>query len=118
MPPFDPTKPISDPTIFYPNGLWINNHSLAPKGVTVENANDDDPKTFALNAGSMKALNRFLGTGQLLQTTRYDYLRWLGVEDVSGEVSDDLGKEVDILVATFTKVRTYIKDVLREEQKI
>ncbi|PHH90288.1 hypothetical protein CDD83_4089 [Cordyceps sp. RAO-2017] len=53
----------------------------------------------------MKALNRFLGTGRKLQTTREEYLRWLGIEDTAGEISADLGTELERLLGTYGSIK-------------
>lgn len=64
----------------------------------------NDEKSFVFDASDMKALNRFLGTGRRLPTTRAEYLRSLGIVDNPGEVSKELGKEVETLVGTYSSV--------------
>lgn len=94
---FNPREPITDPSVFAPRGMYIDNR---PGKKRLPGDDDDDDKAFIFDSSDMKALNRFLGTGRKLQTTRSEYLRWLGIVDKPGEVSPELGKEVDLLVGT------------------
>lgn len=98
---FDPRQPITDPSVFSPRGMYVDNRS-ANKGT--QGDDDDDVKAFVFNASDMKALNRFLGTGRKLQTTRSEYLRWLGISDTPGEISAALGTELESLLKTYTSV--------------
>ncbi|KAI9650599.1 hypothetical protein NHQ30_000617 [Ciborinia camelliae] len=99
---FDPTKPIDNEEVWFPKGMFIDNRSNSKFGTF--NA-DDDERAFIFNSSDMKALNRFLGTGRLLQTNRNDYLRSLGIL-TTDPLSTDLTREVDSLVETYTKIRT------------
>lgn len=97
---FDPTQPITDPEVFKPRGMYVDNRDP-------NNPDEDDAdKAFVFDSSDMKALNRFLGTGRQLRTTRSDYLRYLGIADVPGEISVNLGRELDILLRTYGSVRT------------
>ncbi|KID85264.1 hemeolysin E [Metarhizium guizhouense ARSEF 977] len=107
---FDPKQPITDPSVFSPRGMYVDNRS-GNKGTQDD---DDDDKAFVFDASDMKALNRFLGTGRKLQTTRSEYLRWLGISDTPGEISTALGKELELLLTTYTSIKgdcTQFKDV-------
>ncbi|KID96014.1 hemeolysin E, partial [Metarhizium majus ARSEF 297] len=108
---FDPRQPITDPSVFSPRGMYVDNRS-GNKGT--QGDDDDDVKAFVFDASDMKALNRFLGTGRKLQTTRSEYLRWLGISDTPGEISAALGKELESLLKTYTSIKsdcTQFKDV-------
>ncbi|EXU96737.1 hypothetical protein X797_010134 [Metarhizium robertsii] len=108
---FDPRQPITDPSVFSPRGMYVDNRS-GNKGT--QDDDDDDVKAFVFDASDMKALNRFLGTGRKLQTTRSEYLRWLGISDTPGEISAALGKELESLLKTYTSIKsdcTQFKDV-------
>ncbi|KAG8426305.1 hypothetical protein J3459_008219 [Metarhizium acridum] len=109
---FDPRQPITDPSVFSPRGMYVDNRS-GKKGAQ-DDDDDDDDKAFVFDASDMKALNRFLGTGRKLQTTRSEYLRWLGISDTPGEISAALGKELESLLKTYTSIKndcTQFKDV-------
>lgn len=101
MATFNATQPITDPSIFSPRGMYVDNRSSK---TYLGDDDEDEPKAFVLDASDMKALNRFLGTGRKLQTTRVEYLRWLGISDNSGEISTDLGKELELLLRTYSSV--------------
>ncbi|KID60981.1 hemeolysin E, partial [Metarhizium hybridum] len=108
---FDPRQPITDPSVFSPRGMYVDNRK-GNKGA--QGDDDDDDKAFVFNASDMKALNRFLGTGRKLQTTRSEYLRWLGITDTPGEISAALGTELESLLKTYTSIKsdcTQFKDV-------
>ncbi|KHN97468.1 hemeolysin E [Metarhizium album ARSEF 1941] len=108
---FDPRQPITDPSVFSPRGMYVDNRGGA-KGMRADE--DDEDKAFVFDASDMKALNRFLGTGRKLQTTRSEYLRWLGITDTPGEISVDLGKELESLLGTYSSIKrdcTQFKDV-------
>lgn len=95
---FDPTRAIDDETVWFPKGMFVDNR----KHSRFSDA-DDAERAFIFNSSDIKALNRFLGTGRLLQTNRSDYLRSLGISPTD-PLSTDLGKEIDSLVGTYTKV--------------
>ncbi|KAF5139237.1 hypothetical protein E5D57_003029 [Metarhizium anisopliae] len=99
---FDPRQPITDPSVFSPRGMYVDNRS-GNKGA--QGDDDDDVKAFVFDASDMKALNRFLGTGRKLQTTRSEYLRWLGISDTPGEISAALGTELESLLKTYTSFK-------------
>ncbi|KAG6035307.1 hypothetical protein E4U41_006149 [Claviceps citrina] len=101
---FDPRKPITDPSVFAPRGMYVDNRTSSKAGVYSED-DDDTEKAFVFDASDMKALNRFLGTGRKLQTSRAEYLRWLGIQDTPGEISVDLGKELESLLKTYTSIK-------------
>ncbi|KAK8920145.1 hypothetical protein VCV18_008980 [Metarhizium anisopliae] len=99
---FDPRQPITDPSVFSPRGMYVDNRK-GNKGA--QGDDDDDVKAFVFDASDMKALNRFLGTGRKLQTTRSEYLRWLGISDTPGEISAALGTELESLLKTYTSFK-------------
>ncbi|KAI2732414.1 hypothetical protein CBS147332_1553 [Penicillium roqueforti] len=100
MTSFDPSKPINDPSVWYPKGLFLDNKT---KKITAFSAEQDDDKTFLLDDENMVALSRFLWTGKLLPTDRETYIRVLGLTDTN-EMSDKVWKEVDNLLGTYTEV--------------
>ncbi|CAD6449396.1 cf2bf657-6cf4-4c0e-a4aa-4d25ddde8687 [Sclerotinia trifoliorum] len=97
---FDPSRPIDDEKVWFPKGMFVDNRTNSRFASDPE----DDDRAFIFNSSDMKALNRFLGTGRLLPTTRNDYLRSLGIL-TTDPLSLDLGKEVDSLVTTYTKIK-------------
>ncbi|KAB8293892.1 hypothetical protein EYC80_009368 [Monilinia laxa] len=105
---FDPSRPIDDEKVWFPKGMFVDNRTNS----RFASDPDDDERAFVFNSSDMKALNRFLGTGRLLQTNRNDYLRSLGIL-TTDSLSMELGKEVDSLVVTYAQVKTdcvYFRD--------
>ncbi|PYI08651.1 hypothetical protein BO78DRAFT_416544 [Aspergillus sclerotiicarbonarius CBS 121057] len=97
-----PRKPIdiNDPDVWSPKGMFVNNNrgrNTVPP--------DDDDKAFILNQSNMKALNRFLGTGRSLETSREAYFRSLAITDTPDQVSKALGDEVERMVEAYTNIR-------------
>lgn len=105
MTSFDPSKPINDPSVWSPKGLFLDNKT---KKITAFSAEQDDDKTFLLDDENMVALSRFLWTGKLLPTDRETYIRVLGLTDTN-EMSDKVWKEVDNLLGTYTEVCMEVK---------
>ncbi|KAM3150676.1 hypothetical protein ABEW05_008977 [Botrytis cinerea] len=101
---FDPSRPIDDEEVWFPKGMFVDNRTHSKFGFDA----GDDERAFIFDSSDMKALNRFLGTGRLLPTTRNEYLRSLGIL-TSDPLSRDLTSEVDSLVVTYTKVRIAIE---------
>ncbi|ESZ95598.1 hypothetical protein SBOR_3994 [Sclerotinia borealis F-4128] len=105
---FDPSRPIDDEKVWFPKGMFVDNRSNSRFAAVP----DDDERAFVFNSSDMKALNRFLGTGRLLQTRRDDYLRSLGIL-ATDPLSTDLANEIDDLMSTYTKVKAdcvYFRD--------
>ncbi|THV52656.1 hypothetical protein BGAL_0073g00310 [Botrytis galanthina] len=105
---FDPSRPIDDEKVWFPKGMFVDNRANS----RFDFDSGDDDRAFIFNSSDMKALNRFLATGRLLPTTRSDYLRSLGIL-TTDPLSTDLAKEVDSLVATYTKIKAdsvYFRD--------
>ncbi|GAB0134531.1 hypothetical protein EsDP_00002898 [Epichloe bromicola] len=104
---FNPRDPITDPSVFCPRGMYVDNRrSNKVVGFSISNEEDDDAaKSFVFDSSDMKALNRFLSTGRKLQATRAEYLGWLRILDNPAEVSTEVGKEVDILVRTYSSIK-------------
>lgn len=96
---FDPSRPIADETVWFPKGMFVDNRTNSRFAADP----NDDERAFVFNSSDMKALNRFLGTGRLLQTNRNDYLKSLGIL-TTDPLSTALGKEVDSLVVTYAQV--------------
>ncbi|KAG5928335.1 hypothetical protein E4U42_000832 [Claviceps africana] len=107
MSTFDPRQPITDASVFCPRGMFVDNRNNSKRGKSgiFEEDGEDTEKAFILSSSDMKALNRFLGTGRLLQTTRAEYLRGLGIGDKPGEISAELGKELQLLVGTYGSIK-------------
>ncbi|KAF7891948.1 hypothetical protein EAF00_008250 [Botryotinia globosa] len=105
---FDPSRPIDDEKVWFPKGMFVDNRANSRFGFD----SGDDERAFIFNSSDMKALNRFLGTGRLLPTTRNEYLRSLGIL-TTDPLSTDLANEVDSLVSTYAKIRSdsvYFRD--------
>ncbi|KAA8565607.1 hypothetical protein MFRU_006g01870 [Monilinia fructicola] len=105
---FDPSRPIADETVWFPKGMFVDNRTNSRFAADP----NDDERAFVFNSSDMKALNRFLGTGRLLQTNRNDYLKSLGIL-TTDPLSTALGKEVDSLVVTYAQVKAdcvYFRD--------
>ncbi|KAL1999676.1 hypothetical protein VTN02DRAFT_4189 [Thermoascus thermophilus] len=83
---FDPGKALSDETVWYPQGMY----------------NEDG--TFILSTADMAALNRYVWRGRLLPTDRDEYTKSLGISD-GGEISNDVWKAADDLLATYKDVK-------------
>ncbi|KAL7934086.1 hypothetical protein V8C35DRAFT_280397 [Trichoderma chlorosporum] len=111
MASFDPSKPIDDPEVWFPKGMFIDNK--AQNLTTKVYAADDEDKTFILNHDKMVALSRFLWTGKLLPTDRDAYIKTLGLT-TTDEITENVWKEIDNLLTTYTQVQkdcTQFKDV-------
>lgn len=101
MADFDPSKPIDDPQVWFPKGMFINN-KVQQLNIKVHAADDDD-KTFILNHDKMVAFSRFLWTGKLLPTNRDAYIKTLGLTTTK-EITDQVWDEIDNLLKTYTEV--------------
>ncbi|KAF3077046.1 hypothetical protein CFAM422_000390 [Trichoderma lentiforme] len=112
MADFDPSKPIDDPQVWFPKGMFIDNKA---QQLTINvHAADEDDKTFILNHDKMVAFSRFLWTGKLLPTSRDAYVKTLGLtttEEITDQISKDCTqfKEVtwDKLVDLSGQIKTY-----------
>lgn len=101
MAAFDPSKPIDDPQVWYPKGMFIDNKA---QQLTIKvYAADDENKTFILDHDKMVALSRFLWTGKLLPTGRDAYIKTLGLTTTE-EITDKVWNEIDNLLKTYTEV--------------
>lgn len=98
---FDPSKPIDDPTVWYPKDLFFTKSTRTT--VTAFDAGEDTGKTILLDDENMVALSRFLWTGKLLPTNRDTYTNILGLTDLSA-MNDKIWNEVDILLGDYTEV--------------
>ncbi|PNP49636.1 hypothetical protein THARTR1_09647 [Trichoderma harzianum] len=108
---FDPSKPIDDPEVWFPKGMFIDNNAQQLT-IKVYDA-DDENKTFILNQKQMVALSRFLWTGKLLPTDRNAYIKTLGLTTTK-EITDKVWKEIDALIKTYSEISkdcTQFKDV-------
>ncbi|OPB37169.1 hypothetical protein A0O28_0040810 [Trichoderma guizhouense] len=101
MADFDPSKPIDDPQVWFPKGMFINN-KVQQLTIKVHAAADDD-KTFILNHDKMVAFSRFLWTGKLLPTNRDAYIKTLGLTTAE-EITDQVWDEIDNLLETYTEI--------------
>ncbi|KAG6053005.1 hypothetical protein E4U17_005140 [Claviceps sp. LM77 group G4] len=100
---FDVKRPIKDPSFFSPREMYVDNRTSHEGGAHTDNTNA--ARTFIFNAPGVKTLIRALGAGRKLQGSRQEYLRWLGINATSGEVSVDLSNEVENLVATYRSIK-------------
>ncbi|KAF5856891.1 hypothetical protein ETB97_006543 [Aspergillus alliaceus] len=99
---FDPTQPWDDPTVFFPNGMYIDNRPSNKRGKLDD---DDDEKTFFLNASSLTALSRYIGSAKKLLTNRGEYLNDLSLKDDPELIGEGLRREIDDLMVTHTKIK-------------
>ncbi|KAL7809882.1 hypothetical protein V8C44DRAFT_365782 [Trichoderma aethiopicum] len=101
---FDPTKPITDETVWFPRGMLISKNSkkliLKPHDPRLR---DDKDQIFILERGQMHALCRFLWTGKLLPTDHSSYTRYLGIVDTS-IISNEVWSEIDKLLNTYKSI--------------
>ncbi|EHK19967.1 uncharacterized protein TRIVIDRAFT_111733 [Trichoderma virens Gv29-8] len=104
MATFDPSKPIDDPQVWFPKGMFVDNtaQKLTIKVYDVDTPDDED-KTFILNHDKMVALSRFLWTGKLLPTDRDAYIKTLGLITTE-EITDEVWTEIDHLLGTYTEI--------------
>lgn len=96
MSDFDPTKPIKDPKVWYPQGMYISQ-------------GNNDQKTFLLAKQDMGSLNRYVMTGRMLPTDRTEYISTIGVADAS-VISDEVWGAVDNLLRIYTTIKTDSSD--------
>lgn len=89
---FDPTKPIDDPTVWYPKGMYLED-ATGPDGEPI----------FILAEKDMAALNRYVWSCKLLPTNRDDYKLSLGIVDGS-EISAPVWSAADKVIATYKGV--------------
>ncbi|KAL7954361.1 hypothetical protein V8C34DRAFT_317324 [Trichoderma compactum] len=101
MAAFDPSKPIDDPQVWYPKGMFIDNEAQQLT-IKVYAANDENKK-FILDHDKMVALSRFLWTGKLLPTGRGAYIKTLG-HTTTEEITDKVWNEIDNLLKTYTEI--------------
>lgn len=90
MSDFDPTKPIKDPKIWYPQGMYVSQ-------------GDNGQKTFVLAKQDMGSLNRYVMTGRMLPTARKEYTSTIGVADTS-VISNEIWNAIDDLLKIYTTV--------------
>jgi hypothetical protein len=91
---FDPNKPLDDPSVWYPKGMYIE------KG-----RKDEGEMVFVLADEDMAALNRYTWSGALLPTTRDALQKNLGILD-GNEISKEVWAAADDLLDTYSKVGT------------
>ncbi|KAG6301948.1 hypothetical protein E4U09_004124 [Claviceps aff. purpurea] len=103
MSDFDAKRPITDPSFFSPREMYVDKRTSYDGGAY--SGNTDAARAFIFNAPGVKTLIRALGTGRKLQGSREEYLRWLGISDMRGEISVDLSNEVENLVATYRSIK-------------
>ncbi|OJJ88372.1 uncharacterized protein ASPGLDRAFT_31525 [Aspergillus glaucus CBS 516.65] len=96
MSDFDPTKPIKDPKVWYPQGMYISQ-------------GDNGQKTFLLAKKDMGSLNRYVMTGRMLPTDRTEYTSTIGVADTS-VISDEVWGAVDNLLRVYKTIKTDSSD--------
>ncbi|KAI0521855.1 hypothetical protein F5B22DRAFT_506483 [Xylaria bambusicola] len=94
MATFDPTKPIDDPVVWYPQGMYIQQKTRV-----------GDDQVFILSSTDMSALNRYAWTGRLLATTRDDYKASIGISDAS-QLSDSVWSAVDTLLGKYSTIKS------------
>lgn len=92
---FDPSKPIDDPEVWCPQGMYVEDES-DPNG---------DP-IFILAQSDMASLNRFLWNGKQLPTTRDEYKASLGIIDGS-EISKPVWEAADKTLSVYGAVRIH-----------
>jgi len=93
---FDPTKPIDDPSVWFPQGMYVQ-----------QKRKDGEKPVFILADTDMSSLNRYAWTGRLLATTRDEYTLSLGINDNS-EISEPVWGAVDTLLGKYKTVSTPI----------
>ncbi|KAL7948623.1 hypothetical protein V8C42DRAFT_363099 [Trichoderma barbatum] len=112
MAAFDPSKPVDDPQVWFPKGMFIDNNAdqLTIKVYAID-ADADEDKTFILNHDKMVALSRFLWTGKLLPINRDAYIKTLGLTTTE-EITDKVWAEIDNLLKTYTTFKEVTWDRL------
>ncbi|KAI1776743.1 hypothetical protein F4818DRAFT_440141 [Hypoxylon cercidicola] len=110
---FDPTKPIDDPTVWYPApGLWVKTDSTrgnrkvgnSKDGGGNDNDDDDSGDAFALDSADYAALNRYVWTAKLLPTNRDDYKNIIGIS-TDDELTDDIWNAADNVIVTYSTMQ-------------
>lgn len=101
---FDPTKPIDDPTVWYPHpDLWVKFKSNS-KGRSGDGDDDDpDHHAFALDSTDFAQLNRYVWTAKLLPTTRNEYMSYNSIPS-NNELPEEIWNAADGVIATYTDV--------------
>ncbi|KAI0453831.1 hypothetical protein F5B21DRAFT_504924 [Xylaria acuta] len=94
MSAFDPTKPIDDPSVWYPQGMYVQ-----------QEKRDGEGPVFVLAQTDMASLNRYAWTGKLLPVTRDEYTLSLGISDGS-EISEPVWGAVDLLLGKYSTMKT------------
>jgi hypothetical protein len=92
MSTFDPTKPIDDPSVWFPQGMYVQ-----------QTKRGSDGQVFILAQADMASLNRYAWTGRLLAVTRDEYTQSLGISNTS-EMSDSVWGAVDTLLVKYATV--------------
>jgi hypothetical protein len=93
MASFDPTKPIDDPSVWYPKGMYVEQQTRY-----------GNQKVFILAQSDIAALNRYVWTGKMLPTTRDEYKLSLRFSEGS-EISDPVWTAADRVLGTYSAVR-------------
>ncbi|KAI0528435.1 hypothetical protein GGR58DRAFT_496002 [Xylaria digitata] len=91
---FDPTKPIDDPTVWYPNpDLWVKTNPT-------RSDDGDDDQAFALDSSDFAALNRYVWTAKLLPTDREFYKNVIGIV-ANDELPSNVWATADKVIETY-----------------
>ncbi|KAB8076620.1 hypothetical protein BDV29DRAFT_154483 [Aspergillus leporis] len=90
MASFDPTKPIDDPSVWYPKGMYVEQQTRY-----------GNQKVFILAQSDIAALNRYVWTGKMLPTTRDEYKLSLRFSEGS-EISDPVWTAADRVLGTYS----------------
>lgn len=100
MASFNPSKPIDDPTVWYPKGMYVKKEAteVAPSR-----------EVFILAQSDMASLNRYVWTAKLLPTTRDEYKQSLAITD-GGVITREVWSAADNVLTTYGTVR--VKGVL------
>ncbi|KAI1744548.1 hypothetical protein F4680DRAFT_228100 [Xylaria scruposa] len=102
---FDPSKPIDDPTVWYPHpDLWVK-FDPSSKGLSGDDDGDDpNDHAFALDSADFAKLNRYVWTAKLLPTNRNEYMSYNSIPS-NNELPQEIWDAADGVIATYTDMK-------------
>ncbi|KAI1481786.1 hypothetical protein F4774DRAFT_21331 [Daldinia eschscholtzii] len=103
---FDPTKPIDDPTVWYPHpDLWVKvNPSSRGRARDGNDDDDSNSRAFALDSSDFSKLNRYIWTAKELPINRTQYIRYNSISTVN-QLPDDIWNAADNVIGTYTNMK-------------
>ncbi|KAI1205186.1 uncharacterized protein F4807DRAFT_471205 [Annulohypoxylon truncatum] len=115
---FDPSKPIDDPTVWYPHpNLWVKLDTSSKVRSGDGDNNDLKDCAFALDSADFAKLNRYVWTAKLLPTNRNDYMCYNSIPS-NNELPKEVWDAADGVLATYALMQkeadTFLDDTWKD----